>query len=211
MANSTAFGKNKIELPQLDWAYDSLEPYISGKINEIHHKKHHQTYVNGYNSAIEQLIEAEAQGDVKKAVEIQQNIKFHGGGHTNHVLFWKSLAPNSQNGGKHPGSDTQLGKKIIEQYGSVDNLITITNAKLASIQGSGWAFIVKNKQNGGNLDVVTTYNQDSVTDPLVPLVAIDAWEHAYYLQYQNVKADYFKAIWNVINWEEASKRFESHL
>ena len=113
MSNSPAFGKNKIELPQLDWAYDSLEPYISGKINEIHHKKHHQTYVNGYNSAIEQLIEAESQGDVKKAIVIQQNIKFHGGGHTNHVLFWKSLAPNSQNGGKHPDRILTLARKLL--------------------------------------------------------------------------------------------------
>lgn len=198
----------KIELPKLDWAYDALEPYISGKINEIHHSKHHQTYVNGYNAAIEQLAAAEAKGDVLKAVEIQQNIKFHGGGHTNHVLFWKSLSPNSQHGGKLPDKDSAFGKQVIAQYGSFDNLIAITNAKLAGIQGSGWAFLVKNTQNGGLLDVVTTFNQDTIVGPLVPLLAIDAWEHAYYLQYQNVKVDYFKAIWNVINWAEAERRFK---
>lgn len=209
MANSSVFGDNKIELPKLDWAYDALEPFISAKINEVHHKKHHQAYVNGYNTAIEQLKDAEEKGDVKKIIEIQQNIKFHGGGHTNHVLFWKNLIPNSQGGGNHPAPDSKLGKKINEQYGSIDNLIDITNSKLASIQGSGWAFIVKNNQNGGNLDVVTTFNQDTVTGSLIPLIAIDAWEHAYYLQYQNVKTDYFKAIWNVINWDEASKRYES--
>ncbi|ABN68734.1 manganese-superoxide dismutase [Scheffersomyces stipitis CBS 6054] len=205
---SSGENRTKIELPKLDWAYDALEPHISGKINEIHHKKHHQTYVNGYNAAIESLFAAEAKGDVKAAIAIQQNIKFHGGGHTNHVLFWKTLAPPSQGGGKIPSPDSPLGKQIKEQYGSVENLISITNAKLAGIQGSGWAFLAKNTQNGNTLDVVTTFNQDTLLDPLVPLLAIDAWEHAYYLQYQNVKADYFKAIWNVINWAEAERRFQ---
>ena len=102
-----------------------------------------------------------------------------------------------------------MGKQIAQQFGSVDKLIEITNAKLAGIQGSGWAFIVKNKENGGQIEVITTANQDTVTDPsLIPLVAIDAWEHAYYLQYKNVKADYFKALWNVVNWKEAERRFE---
>lgn len=128
---SSGENRTKIELPKLDWAYDALEPHISGKINEIHHKKHHQTYVNGYNAAIESLFAAEAKGDVKAAIAIQQNIKFHGGGHTNHVLFWKTLAPPSQGGGKIPSPDSPLGKQIKEQYGSVENLISITNAKLA--------------------------------------------------------------------------------
>lgn len=206
---SSNMSTTKIELPKLDWAYDALEPHISGKINEIHHSKHHQAYVTGYNSAIDALLAAESQGDVKGAIGIQQNIKFHGGGHTNHVLFWKTLAPPSQGGGKQPASSSPLGLQIAKQYGSVDKLIAIVNAKLASIQGSGWAFLVLNKQNGGALDVITTLNQDTVLDPLVPLLAIDAWEHAYYLQYQNVKADYFKAIWNVINWPEAEKRYEA--
>ncbi|ODV81301.1 manganese-superoxide dismutase [Suhomyces tanzawaensis NRRL Y-17324] len=199
-----------IELPKLDWAYDALEPHISGEINRIHHSKHHQVYVNGFNAAITALSAAEAKGDVKGAVAIQQNIKFHGGGHTNHSLFWKTLAPVSQGGGVHPSEDSPLGKQIVKQYGSVAKLIELTNAKLAGIQGSGWAFIVKNKENGGTLDVVTTFNQDTVLEPYVPLIAIDAWEHAYYLQYQNVKADYFKAIWNVISWKEAEKRFASN-
>ncbi|ODV77591.1 manganese and iron superoxide dismutase [Suhomyces tanzawaensis NRRL Y-17324] len=199
--------RTKVSLPDLDWDFGALEPHISGQINELHYTKHHQTYVTGYNTAIEQQAEAKAKGEVKKTIELQKNINFHGGGYTNHCLFWKNLAPTSQGGGEAPASDSDLAKKIAEQYGSLDNLKAITNAKLAGIQGSGWAFIVKNKENGGELDVVTTFNQDTVTGPLVPLVAIDAWEHAYYLQYQNVKADYFKAIWNVINWKEAEKRF----
>ncbi|EAZ63346.1 manganese-superoxide dismutase [Scheffersomyces stipitis CBS 6054] len=199
--------RTKVSLPDLDWDYGALEPHISGQINELHYTKHHQTYVNGYNQAIEQHAEAKAKGEVKKTVELQKAINFHGGGYTNHCLFWKNLAPEKQGGGVPPADESDFAKRIALQYGSLDNLKAVTNAKLAGIQGSGWAFIVKNKENGGALDVVTTANQDTVLGPLVPLVAIDAWEHAYYLQYQNVKVDYFKAIWNVINWKEAEKRY----
>lgn len=200
--------RTKVSLPDLEWDYAALEPHISGKINEIHHLKHHQTYVTGYNTAIEQHAEAKSKGEVKKTVELTKLINFHGGGYTNHCLFWKNLAPEKQGGGQPPAADSKLGKQIELQYGSLDKLTLAVNAKLAGIQGSGWAFVVKNKENGGALDIVTTANQDTVTGSLVPLVAIDAWEHAYYLQYQNVKADYFKAIWNVINWKEAAQRYD---
>lgn len=199
--------RTKVTLPDLDWDFGALEPHISGKINEIHYTKHHQTYANGYNAALEQFHEAKEKGEVKKTIDLQKLIKFNGGGYINHCLFWKNLAPPSQGGGEAPPADSEFAKKIAKQFGSLDNLKSITNARLAGIQGSGWAFIVKNKDAGDALDVVTTANQDTVSGPLVPLVAIDAWEHAYYLQYQNVKADYFKAIWNVINWKEAEKRF----
>ncbi|CDR47226.1 CYFA0S30e00606g1_1 [Cyberlindnera fabianii] len=196
--------RTKVTLPDLDYDYGALEPFISGQINELHHKKHHQTYVNGYNTAIEQHAEATAAGDVLKSIELQKAINFHGGGYRNHCLFWKNLAPTSQGGGELPTG--ALGEAIANEYGNVDNLIAITNAKLAGIQGSGWAWIVKNNENGA-IEVLQTYNQDTVDSRYTPLVAIDAWEHAYYLQYQNVKADYFKAIWNVVNWKEAERRF----
>lgn len=196
--------RGKATLPDLDYDYGALEPFISGQINELHHKKHHQTYVNGYNAAIEQHAEATIAGDVLKTVELQQAIKFHGGGYRNHNLFWKNLAPQSQGGGELPTGE--LLTKINEQYGSIDKLIALTNANLAGIQGSGWAWIVRNNENGA-IEVVQTANQDTVGNKYTPLVAIDAWEHAYYLQYQNVKVDYFKAIWNVINWKEAERRF----
>ncbi|KAG7662405.1 SOD2 [[Candida] subhashii] len=197
----------KLALPDLEYDYGALEPHISAKINEIHHTKHHQAYTQNYNIAVEQAAEASVKGEAKKLIELQKAINFNAGGYVNHCLFWKNLSPEKQFGGQPPAEDSEFAKKIIEQYGSLENLKTLTNSKLAGIQGSGWAFIVKNKDNGGALDVVTTSNQDTVTGPLVPLVAIDAWEHAYYLQYQNVKADYFKAIWNVINWKEAEKRY----
>ena len=208
--------RTKVTLPDLDWDFGALEPHISGQINELHYTKHHQTYVNGFNAASEQFGELKCKltGDpkadvavVRQLVALQQNIKFHGGGFSNHCLFWKNLAPTSQGGGEAPTG--ALGKQIESQFGSLDKLIEQTNAKLAGVQGSGWAFIVKNAENGGQLEVVQRYNQDTVTGPLKPIVAIDAWEHAYYLQYQNRKADYFKAIWNVINWKEAERRFEA--
>lgn len=204
--------RTKVTLPDLDWDFGALEPHISGQINELHYTKHHQTYVNGFNAATEQFEELKTKLDsdptvAKQLIALQQNIKFHGGGYTNHCLFWKNLAPTSQGGGEPPTG--ALAKQIETQFGSLDNLIALTNSKLAGIQGSGWAFLVKNMENGGQLEVVQTYNQDTVTGPLKPLLAIDAWEHAYYLQYQNKKVDYFKAIWNVINWKEAAKRFDA--
>lgn len=200
--------RTKVTLPDLKWDFGDLEPYISGQINEIHYTKHHQTYVNGLNESIEKHAEAEAKGDVKALIELQQNIKFHGGGFTNHNLFWENLAPAKNGGGELPSDTSAMAKAVVEQYGSFENLIKLTNSKLAGIQGSGWAFVVKNTENGA-IEVVQRYNQDTVTGSLKPLLAIDAWEHAYYLQYKNVKVDYFKAIWNVMNWTEASKRFDN--
>lgn len=207
LTRASSFGINavrtKVTLPELDWEYNALEPYISGKINELHHKKHHQTYVNGFNAALEQLADASGKDDALAAVTIQQNLKFHGGGYINHCLFWKNLSPTSKYGGKPPTGE--LAALIEKEYGSLDKLIALANNKLAGVQGSGWVFIVYNKDNHC-IEVVQRYNQDTVVGSLVPLVAIDAWEHAYYLQYQNVKADYFKAIWNVVNWKEAESR-----
>lgn len=203
----------KVSLPKLDWELDALEPYISSQINELHYKKHHQTYVTGFNTAVDQLEDLSFQLRsnpspelAKKIVTVQENLKFHGGGYINHCLFWKSLAPPLQGGGKAPTG--ALAESIKKQYGSLENLIEKTNLKLAALQGSGWVFIVKNLENGGELDIVKTFNQDTISGSLVPLLAIDAWEHAYYLQYQNRKVEYFKAIWKVINWDEASRKFD---
>lgn len=154
------------------------------------------------------MAEAKATGNIAAQINLTPAIRFHGGGHINHSLFWKNLAPQSQGGGEPPSSDSPLGKAISEYYGSLDTLIGNVNGKLAGIQGSGWAWIVKNKETGA-LDVITKPNQDIVDGPHIPIVGIDAWEHAYYLQYKNIKVDYFKAIWSVINWKEAEKRFSA--
>ncbi|KAI3557434.1 iron/manganese superoxide dismutase [Colletotrichum abscissum] len=202
---STSFVRGKATLPDISYDYGALEPYISAQIMELHHSKHHQTYVNGLNTALETVEDANAKGDYAKAAAQAPLINFHGGGHVNHSLFWENLAPASRDGGGEP--DGKLAQAIKEDFGSFDTLRKQINTSLAGIQGSGWAWLVKDKTSG-TLGVVTRANQDPVTGNLEPLLGIDAWEHAYYLQYQNRKAEYFDAIWNVVNWKTVAKRFE---
>ncbi|EFW98967.1 mn superoxide dismutase [Grosmannia clavigera kw1407] len=202
---STTFVRTKATLPDLSYDYGALEPYISGKIMELHHSKHHQTYVNGLNSALATIDEAEAKGDFHKAAQVAPLLNFHGGGHINHTLFWENLAPASRDGGGSP--DGKLKFAIEKDFGSTEVLVKDFNAALAGIQGSGWAWLAKDKASN-TLTLVTRANQDPVSGTLVPLLGIDAWEHAYYLQYENRKAEYFSAIWNVINWKTVAKRFE---
>ncbi|OAA69965.1 manganese superoxide dismutase [Akanthomyces lecanii RCEF 1005] len=202
---STSFVRGKATLPDLPYDYAALEPAISGKIMELHHSKHHQTYVNGFNAAVEALSEAQAKNDAKAAAAQAPLLNFHGGGHVNHSLFWENLAPNGKGGGGEPSG--KLSTAITEDFGSFDNLKKQTNAALAGIQGSGWAWLVKDKTSG-TLSVVTRPNQDPIAGNLEPLLGIDAWEHAYYLQYENRKAEYFSAIWDVVNWGTVAKRFE---
>nr|AEI98601.1 superoxide dismutase [Thermochaetoides thermophila] len=200
-----SFVRGKATLPDLKYDYGALEPYISARIMELHHSKHHQTYVNGLNSALEATAEAEAKGDFTKAASLAPLLNFHGGGHLNHTLFWENLAPASREGGGEP--DGALKKAIEADFGSFETFRKQMNAALTGIQGSGWAWLAKDKDSG-NLAIVTRANQDPVTGQLVPLMGIDAWEHAYYLQYENRKAEYFEAIWNVINWKTVAQRFE---
>ncbi|KAL2752441.1 hypothetical protein ACRALDRAFT_2126956 [Sodiomyces alcalophilus JCM 7366] len=201
----TSFVRNKATLPDLPYDYSALEPYISGKIMELHHTKHHQTYVNGLNTALETVEDAKEKGDFTKAAAQAPLINFHGGGHLNHSLFWENLAPASKDGGGEPSGS--LGDAIKRDFGSFDTFRKQTNAALAGIQGSGWAWLVQDKTSG-TLGLVTRANQDPVTGNLQPLLGIDAWEHAYYLQYENRKAEYFEAIWNVINWKTVANRFQ---
>ncbi|KAI5809018.1 superoxide dismutase mitochondrial precursor [Peziza echinospora] len=194
----------KHTLPDLPYDYAALEPAISGKIMELHHKNHHQTYVNGLNDAEAKYAEALHAGNVQAQVALQPALKFHGGGHVNHSLFWENLTPKSQGGGDPPSG--KLAAEIQSVWGGYDGLKKSFNTALAGIQGSGWAWLVKDAQTGA-LSIVTKPNQDPVVGGQVPLLGIDAWEHAYYLQYQNRKAEYFGAIWDVVNWKAAEKRF----
>ncbi|KAI1733927.1 iron/manganese superoxide dismutase domain-containing protein [Xylaria scruposa] len=202
---STSFVRGKAMLPDLPYDYGALEPHISGKIMELHHKNHHQTYVNGLNGALEQIAEASSKGNQSKAATLAPLLNFHGGGHINHSLFWENLAPANKDGGGEP--EGALKSAIDRDFGSFSNLQSQINTALAGIQGSGWAWLIKDKA-AGTLQVVTRANQDPVTGNYVPLMGIDAWEHAYYLQYQNRKAEYFNAIWNVINWKTVASRLE---
>lgn len=199
---SVPFTRGKATLPDLPYDYSALEPAISGQIMELHHSKHHQTYVNSYNAATEQLASAT---NPAAQIALQPLINFHGGGHINHSLFWENLAPKSAGGGEPPSG--KLGTAIEQAYGGLEGLKKVMNAKLAGIQGSGWAWLVEDTETGA-IQVRTYANQDPVVGQFKPLLGIDAWEHAYYLQYQNRKAEYFGAVWDVVNWKAAEKRFE---
>jgi len=172
---------------------------------ELHHKNHHNTYVTSYNNFSEQLSSAVASNDITAQNALLPLINFHSGGHLNHTLFWENLAPKSQGGGAPP--EGALATAIDESYGSVDELKKKMNTALAGIQGSGWAWLVQDTQTG-KIGIKTYANQDPVVGQYRPLLGIDAWEHAYYLQYQNRKAEYFGAIWDVVNWKAAEKRFQ---
>ena len=156
--------------------YGALEPSISGQIMELHHSKHHQTYVNSYNNFTEQLASATSSSDPAAQIALPPLINFHGAGHINHSLFWENLAPKSSGGGEPPSG--KLGNAIDQAYGSLDNLKKLMNTKLAGIQGSGWAWLVKDTETGA-LQVRTYANQDPVVGQFQPLLGIDAWEHAY--------------------------------
>lgn len=178
---------------------------------EIHHKKHHQTYVTSYNNFTEKLTGLQSSGtesadNLTEQMNLVPMIKFHGGGHLNHTLFWENLAPTSAGGGTPPTGP--LKQAIDAQWGSLDAMKEKFNAALAGIQGSGWAWLVQEKTTG-LLAIITLPNQDPVMAPYRPIIGVDAWEHAYYLQYENRKAEYFGAIWDVINWKTAEKRFKA--
>ncbi|KMZ67235.1 manganese superoxide dismutase [Zostera marina] len=197
-----------VTLPDLDYDFSALEPTINGEIMQIHHQKHHRAYVTNYNKALEQLEEAIGKGDSSKVVGLQGAIKFNGGGHVNHSIFWKNLAPKKDGGGEAPHQS--LGWAIDTSFGSLDNLMKKINADGAALQGSGWVWLAYDKELK-NLKVETTPNQDPLITKgqnLVPLLGIDVWEHAYYLQYQNMRPDYLKNIWDVINWKYASQVYE---
>ncbi|TDL27036.1 manganese and iron superoxide dismutase [Rickenella mellea] len=187
-------------LPELPYSYDALEPYISKEIMTLHHTKHHQTYVNGLNAAEDALSKSKS---VQEKINLQSAINFNGGGHINHSLFWTNLAPSSGDGGKLPSGP--LKDAIEKFFGSAEDFKKQMNAQTAAIQGSGWGWLGYNKSSKA-LEIVTTANQNPLLSHS-PIIGIDIWEHAFYLQYKNVKPDYLNAIWNVINFKEAEKRF----
>jgi len=195
----------KHTLPDLPYDYAALEPAISGKIMELHHSKHHNTYVNSLNDAEEKYASAVQAKDTRQQITLQPLLKFHGGGHINHSLFWENLAPSKQGGGEPPSG--KLADQINAHWGSFDSFKKTMNVYLAGIQGSGWSWLVKNTENGA-LEIISLPNQDPVVGKYKPLLGIDAWEHAYYLQYENRKAEYFGAIWDVISWKTVAERYE---
>ena len=198
-------------LPELPYAYDALEPFISKEIMMLHHDKHHAAYVNNLNVALEKFPEwqgktAEELLMVLNSVpeEIRVAVRNNGGGHVNHSMFWEIMKPSGSAQGE-PSS--QLLEAIEKHFGSFEDFKTKFNEAGAKRFGSGWVWLVKTQD--GHLEILSTANQDNpLSDGHIPIMGNDVWEHAYYLQYKNVRPDYLKAWWNVVNWAEAERRFK---
>ena len=196
------------ELPDLPYDHDALEPHIDAETMRIHHSKHHQGYVNNLNAALEKHPELaeksleELLSDLDSVPEdIRTAVRNNGGGHANHSLFWPCMGPGS--GGTPLG---ELANAIDSTFGSFDAFVEMFSKAAATRFGSGWAWLCVD--GNGGLVVTSTANQDNpVSDGLKPILGLDVWEHAYYLNYQNRRPDYVKAWWNVVNWEQVSENF----
>jgi Fe-Mn family superoxide dismutase len=186
-----------------------LEPVLSATLLDYHYNKHHKLYVTKYNEKLEQVEEALAKNNTTKLATLAKDIRFFGGGNYNHTFFWESLAPLKEGGGVRPDeSKSELNRLIKNSWGSLDNFITQFNAETAGIQGSGWGWLVYNKRTQ-SLEYRATANQDLITDlqaDIIPLLTIDIWEHAFYIDYKNNKADFLKDIWKVVNWNKIESR-----
>ena len=190
------------ELPDLPYAFDALEPHISAEIMELHHDKHHAAYVAGANAALEALAAAREAGDLAAINLWEKNLAFNLGGHTNHSIFWKNLSPNG--GGEPTG---ELAEAINRDFGSFEKFKAHFSAAATSLQGSGWAVLGYDHIAGRLIIEQLTDQQGNTSINFTPLLMLDMWEHAFYLQYKNVKADYVKAVWNVFNWDDVAERF----
>lgn len=198
------------ELPALPYDKAALEPHFDAQTMEIHHGKHHATYVNNLNAALEGHADLQNKSleDLLKDLNsipdsIRTAVRNNGGGHLNHSLFWPQLSPNG--GGQPTGA---LADAINSKFGSFDKFKEDFNKSAATRFGSGWAWLVVDKN--GELAVTSTEYQDNpISNGQTPLLGLDVWEHAYYLKYQNRRPEYINAFWNVVNWDEVNKRFES--
>jgi len=189
-------------LPDLPYDYGALEPSISGQIMELHHSKHHQAYVAGTNTALEQLAEARSSNALGTVNMLSKNLAFNLAGHVNHSVFWTNMSPD---GGDKPTGE--LASAIDEFFGSFDAFRAHFAAVALGIQGSGWTILAW-ESIGQKLVIEQLYDhQGNLAAGTVPLLLLDMWEHAFYLQYRNVKADYVNAWWNVVNWADAQSRF----
>ena len=189
-------------LPELPYDYAALEPHISGRIMELHHDRHHAAYVTGANAALEKLQAAREAGDHAAINLHEKNLAFNLGGHINHSIFWKNLSPN---GGGEPEGD--LAEAIKDSFGSFDAFKAQFTAAALGIQGSGWSMLVFDTL-GRRLNINQLYDQQgNLPAGQIPLLQLDMWEHAFYLQYKNVKGDYVNAWWNVVNWSDVAERF----
>lgn len=196
-------------LPNLPYKYDALEPYFDARTMEIHHTKHHQAYIDKLNAALKPLpdlqqLSVEALLSDLKALpkDVRTAVQNHGGGHANHSLFWQLLTPTDQTTAREGLTD------LFSQFGGYAGFQEQFAAAAGGRFGSGWAWLVKNDQK--ELSIISTANQDSpLSDGLTPLLGLDVWEHAYYLKYQNRRADYIDAFWHVVNWTKVAELYRA--
>jgi Fe-Mn family superoxide dismutase len=190
-------------LPELTYDYSALEPHISARIMELHHSKHHQAYVTGANAAIAAMAEARESNNFANLPKLQKDLAFNLGGHINHSIFWQNLSAESS------APEGELASAIDEYFGSFEAFQNHFSAAAIGIQGSGWAYLAWDVV-GNQMIIGQLYDQQgNLSVATIPLLMLDMWEHAFYLDYQNVKADYVKAFWNIINWQDVARRFAS--
>jgi Fe-Mn family superoxide dismutase len=194
----------KYTLPDLDYDFAALEPHISGRIMQLHHGKHHAAYVAGANTTLDLMAEARDKNDLTWINKLQKDLAFNLGGHVNHSIFWRNL---SASGGDKPTGE--LAAAIDEFFGSFDGFRAHFTANAMGIQGSGWSILAWDVL-GQRLIIEQLYDQQgNLVAASVPLLMLDMWEHAFYLDYQNVKADYVSAFWNIVSWQDVQARFEA--
>jgi superoxide dismutase, Fe-Mn family len=191
-------------LPDLEYDFGALEPHITGQIMELHHNGHHKAYVEKANQTLEQLAEARDKKDFSKIAGLEKSLAFNLSGHVLHSIFWKNLAPRA--GGEPTG---ELARAIARDFGSFDALRAQLTEVAATVMGSGWAALVWEPIAKQLLTCQIYDHQSNLSQGGVTLMVIDAWEHAYYLQYKNQKTAFFKAVWNLWNWDDVSARFEA--
>lgn len=194
------------ELPELPYDYSALEPHISGKIMELHHDKHHATYVAGANAALAAMETARENNDFAAVNLHEKNLAFNLGGHSNHSIFWTNLSGENQD---RPNGD--IADAIDEYFGSFEGFQAHFTSTAMGIQGSGWAVLAWDTVSKRPVIFQLFDQQGNIPVGVVPLLMIDMWEHAFYLDYLNVKADYVKAFWNIVNWDNVAKRYANAL
>jgi len=192
------------ELPDLPYDYAALEPHISGKIMQLHHDKHHRTYVTNANEALDGLADARARNDFSKIAALERSLAFNVSGHVLHTLFWQNMAPKA---GGQPGG--ALAEQMNRDFGDFSRFRAELSAAAATIMGSGWAALMWDPTSKRLLTTQIHDHQNGIAQGAIPLLVLDAWEHAYYLQYGPEKKSFFEAIWNVWNWPDVERRFEA--
>lgn len=202
-------GAQKAVLPDLPYGYGDLAPIISAETMEIHYAKHHAKYVADFNDVMQVFNNAMSKGDFATASDMGRHIRFNAGGHNNHSFYWENLAPANKEGGDLPAKDSEFYKLMIQQYGSFDNFCNDFAGVAGKIQGSGWAWLAycaKTKclsiEQSTEHAVVSSYG-------VKPLLTVDVWEHAYYLEYKNLRPLYLQRIWEIVNWKVVEKRFKA--